>query len=160
MIEVLVALIILAIGLLGLASLHAVGLRNNHSAYLRTQASMLAYSMVDRIRANQEWANVPGNWRQYAYNYRRVDSITELHTECMQIAGCGQERLAENDLLEWKTTVQSVLPGGNGIVCTDSNLTDGTECDFLGDTYVIRIQWTDESTGAITRFVTTFKRPL
>lgn len=52
LVEVLVALLILSIGLLGLAGLQAGGLRSNHSAYLRSQAVMLAHDMADRMRSN------------------------------------------------------------------------------------------------------------
>lgn len=53
MIEVLVAVIVLSVGLLGLAGLQATGLRNNHSATLRSIASLQAYDIADRMRANQ-----------------------------------------------------------------------------------------------------------
>ena len=52
-IEVLVALLVLAIGLLGLAALQAQGLRFNHDAYVRTQATHLAYDIIDRMRSNR-----------------------------------------------------------------------------------------------------------
>ena len=52
LIEVLVALLVLSIGLLGLAALQAQGLRFNHDAYVRTQATNLAYDIVDRMRVN------------------------------------------------------------------------------------------------------------
>lgn len=53
LIEVLIALLVLAIGLLGLAALQAQGLRFNHDAYVRTQATHLAYDIVDRMRVNR-----------------------------------------------------------------------------------------------------------
>ncbi len=56
LIEVLVTLLVLAIGLLGLAALQAQGLRFNQVALVRTQATNLAYDIVDRMRANR--ANV------------------------------------------------------------------------------------------------------
>ena len=52
LIEVLISMLILAVGLLGLAGLQATGLRNNLSAYNRSQATQLAYDMADRMRAN------------------------------------------------------------------------------------------------------------
>ncbi len=53
LIEVLIALLVLAIGLLGLAALQAQGLRFNYDAYVRTQATNLAYDIVDRMRTNR-----------------------------------------------------------------------------------------------------------
>ena len=54
LIEVLIAIVVLAIGLLGLAGLQASSLKNNTSAYTRSQAQLLAYDMLDRLRANRE----------------------------------------------------------------------------------------------------------
>ncbi len=47
--EVLVAIVVLAIGLLGLAGLQAVGLRGNHGAYLKTQATLAAQDIIERV---------------------------------------------------------------------------------------------------------------
>ena len=52
LIEVLIAMLVLAVGLLGLAGLQATSLRNNQSAYNRSQATQLAYDIADRMRAN------------------------------------------------------------------------------------------------------------
>ncbi len=52
LLEVLIALLVLSIGLLGLAGLQGTGLRYNHSAYLRSQATFQTYDMADRMRAN------------------------------------------------------------------------------------------------------------
>ncbi|MCU0936634.1 MAG: type IV pilus modification protein PilV [Gammaproteobacteria bacterium] len=51
--EVLVALLVLAIGLLGLAALQARGVKFNHDAYARSQATYLAYQAMDLMRANR-----------------------------------------------------------------------------------------------------------
>ena len=50
MMEALVAILILSLGLLGLAMLQAQGLKFNTTAYTRTQASMLAYEIIDKMR--------------------------------------------------------------------------------------------------------------
>ena len=52
LIEVLIAMLVLAVSLLGLAGLQATSLRNNQSAYNRSQATQLAYDLADRMRAN------------------------------------------------------------------------------------------------------------
>jgi type IV pilus assembly protein PilV len=56
LIEVLVAVLVLAIGLLGVAALQINATRANQSAELRSQASMLAYFMLDAMRANRDAA--------------------------------------------------------------------------------------------------------
>ena len=56
LLEVLVALIVLSIGLLGLSGLQTLGLRNNYSAFQRTQAALIAGDIIDRMRANRDAA--------------------------------------------------------------------------------------------------------
>ncbi|GAB2660770.1 type IV pilus modification protein PilV [Arenimonas aestuarii] len=52
LIEVLIAVLIMAVGLLGIAALQAVTLRNSQSAFDRTQATVLSYAILDAMRAN------------------------------------------------------------------------------------------------------------
>ena len=52
LIEVLVALLILAVGLLGIAALQFKGMRYSNDAFMRSQITFLAYDIADRIRAN------------------------------------------------------------------------------------------------------------
>ncbi len=61
LIEVLIAMLILAIGLLGIAAMQAITLRNSQSAFDRTQAVVLSYAMLDRMRANAPAARA-GNY--------------------------------------------------------------------------------------------------
>lgn len=52
LIEVLIAVLIMGVGLLGIAALQAVTLRNSQSAFDRTQATVLSYAILDAMRAN------------------------------------------------------------------------------------------------------------
>jgi type IV pilus assembly protein PilV len=52
LVEVLVAALVLAVGLLGLAGLQLASMKSNHSAYLRSQATVAAYDLLDRMRAD------------------------------------------------------------------------------------------------------------
>ncbi len=56
LLEVLVTLVVLSLGILGLAGLQSVALKNGHSALLRAQAAQFAYDMLDRMRANPNQA--------------------------------------------------------------------------------------------------------
>lgn len=53
LIEVLVALVVLSIGVIGLAALQAQALQMNQGAYMRAQATNLAYDIADRMRTNR-----------------------------------------------------------------------------------------------------------
>lgn len=105
LVEMLVTVLILSIGLLGLAGLQAMGLRNNMSAYQRTQASVLASDMLDRMRANRQVA--------LAGSYDIVLTAT---------AGGNGNAIAQNDISQWLANLSNLLPEGDGAIdCTSSN---------------------------------------
>ena len=116
MIEVLVTVLILAIGLLGLAGLQSTALRSNHSALLRSQATVLAYDIADRIRAN----------RTAALNGDYVVNLEGTLTGSSMVAA---------DVSGWKGNLAAVLPEGDGAIAHQRN----------GDrhTFTITVQWDD-----------------
>src|SRR5262249_35342404 len=60
LIEVLVALVILSVGLLGIAAMVSESLKSKDSSYYHTQALNLANAMLDRMRANRDTATNSG----------------------------------------------------------------------------------------------------
>lgn len=139
LIEVLIAVLVLSIGLLGLAALQTSGLSMNHSAYLRSQATILAADMADRMRANRAGVT--------ADDYNNPSS--SAHAGCTTTGGCNSSDLAENDMFEWSTALGDALPAGEGVVCLDSDPADGTGvaangCDGGGNVYAIKIWWRDD----------------
>jgi type IV pilus assembly protein PilV len=97
LLEVLITIVILAIGLLGMAGLTAASIRNNHGSYHRTQAVWLAYDIADRMRANRQKA-LEGD-----YNTQLGD------------AEPGGASVSDGDLGQWKAAL-SALPEGDGAV--------------------------------------------
>ena len=104
LIEVLVALFVLAIGLLGLAMLQTTGLRFNTNSYTRTQATLLAYDIIDRMRTNRV-GFVAGNYdipNPAAYN-----TLWTLYSACKSsgcncdTSTCDAATLARYDLGRW-----------------------------------------------------------
>ncbi|MBK8507293.1 MAG: type IV pilus modification protein PilV [Candidatus Competibacteraceae bacterium] len=105
LLEILVAILILSIGLLGLASLQASGLRSNHSGYLRSKATIFAYEMADRLRANRATA--------IAGNYNIVFSADPPSGTAIQNV----------DRRDWLTALAASLPSGDGkIDCSNTGL--------------------------------------
>lgn len=123
MIEVLIALIVLSLGLLGLASLQVATTKYNHSAYLRSQATRLAYSMADRMRANRSAALESGA-------YSGVDFVAD--PACGAIDGA---TVAERDISAWRNSLACSLPAGNGRIQVNADLV------------TISVRW-DDSRGA------------
>ncbi len=61
LIEILITLLVLAIGLLGLAAIQGFSLKAGHTSYLRTQATNFAYEVADHARANRSAVLASGN---------------------------------------------------------------------------------------------------
>ena len=130
LLEVLVAVLIMSIGLAGLAGMQALGVKNNHSAYHRSQATVLAYDMADRMRAN---TSTVGN---YLTSHMTLTSAN-IQADCQSTSGCTAVNLAKNDLYEWRTALNAALPFPTG------------EITLAGTIYTINVSWDDDRTGAV-----------
>lgn len=96
LVEVMVAVFVLAIGLLGLAGLQAKSLQFNYSAYQRSQATILAYDIIDRMRANL------GEAQNGTYDIAETASPPS-NTNCQSnSATCDAGTMANFDLSQWK----------------------------------------------------------
>ena len=128
LIEVLVALVLLSIGLLGLAKLQFWGVKHTGSAYFRTQATQLANEMVERMRSNP-MAVVDLEYSAGRGACKSVD-CPKQPTDC-RATPCNQ--MAQNDLyavacgLNGKGDHQGIddlLPqGGLEVSCTQNGST-------------------------------------
>lgn len=125
LLEVLIALLVLSIGLLGLAALQITSLRSNEMANMQTTATQLAYDISDRMRANPE--GVANN------EYVLAGGATPSGTS-----------VAALDLIAWNGAVID-LPGGRSSItqCDDTSV---PPCDGL--THVITVQWDEMRAGA------------
>ncbi|HLA73160.1 MAG TPA: type IV pilus modification protein PilV [Steroidobacteraceae bacterium] len=114
LVETLVALLVLSIGLLGVAGMQMTSLQNNRGAHLRSQAQVLAYDIADRMRANRTVALAGG--------YIIALGATVANDGTIQAI----------DLESWKGALAVTLPGGDGQV------------DQIGLNLVrITVRWTD-----------------
>lgn len=95
MIEVLVAVVLLSVGLLGLAGLQASGMRVGQSSTHRSQAALLAQDMIERMRANVAAAGAYGH------------ELGAAAPPCASVATC--------DLRDWQMRLRA-LPAGTGAV--------------------------------------------
>ncbi len=101
LLEVLVAILVVAGGLLGLAALMNASLRNNQSANAKTQAVWLAYDMLDRLRADSVNALAPAG-----ANYNVA----------LGAAPASSSPFPQAQLTEWRGLLLANLPGGDGSV--------------------------------------------
>lgn len=103
LIEVLVAMVILSLGVLGAVSYISSSMRNSQSSYVRSQATWLAGDIIDRMRANRATAAAPPN--PYNINLNQ------------QPNGAG---VVNEDLVEWRNDLANSLPAGTGSVQFDN----------------------------------------
>ena len=113
LLEVMVALLVLTVGLLGLSSLEMMALRKNHDSYVRSQAILQAHDMADRMHANV--AGVEAG----AYNAITgpgSNPPTCLSTASSPTINCTPTQIAQFDAYEWNTANANLLPSGTGTV--------------------------------------------
>ncbi|HCJ29231.1 MAG TPA: type IV pilus modification protein PilV [Pseudomonas sp.] len=119
LIEVLVAMLVLSVGLLGLAGMQMTALQSNQSAYYRSQATVLAYDIMDRMRAN------------------RADALNGVYDIALKNQACDPNlapngTLAQKDAAEWLNSLSCLLsPDARGSVVRDGRL------------FTISVEWND-----------------
>jgi type IV pilus assembly protein PilV len=133
LLEVMVALLVLSIGLLGIGKLVMLSARANDSAYMRSQATALAYSILDAMRANRNEALVG--------TYNIAVGAGPAAVVCTAAAPCDSTTQAQNDLNLWKTSLAAALPAGDGSVTTAQVPDGATGGPNL--TVVVIVQWSD-----------------
>jgi type IV pilus assembly protein PilV len=134
MVEALVALVVLSVGMLGIAGLYVSSLRAERTAQLRTTAVQLVNDMIDRIRANAQ--------ARAGYD---LSTATPAIKGCLASSApspCTSEDLAAEDLKVWTDATENFLPGGKAdIVYTPAPATGQP------DTYEVSVEWVEPGTG-------------
>ncbi|NLG74683.1 MAG: type IV pilus modification protein PilV [Xanthomonadaceae bacterium] len=139
LVEVLVALVVLSVGLLGIAALYVESLRSGRTALLRSQAVILAGDMADRIRANRRGLDA----------YEATVTASDINAACETAgAGCAPDELARHEKAVWLSELQRALPGGTGTI----DWQDGNP-----DTYVITITWAESGQAEQNSYVLRFQ---
>ncbi|MBV8147292.1 MAG: type IV pilus modification protein PilV [Gammaproteobacteria bacterium] len=133
LLEVLIALLVLSIGLLGIGKLMMLSARANDSAYMRSQATALAYTILDAMRANRQ--------QSIAQGYDTAVVAPALQA-CSVAAPCTSLQQAQNDTALWNNSLAAQLPGGTGSVVTA--LSPDTVTGANNITATITVNWLDK----------------
>ncbi|MDH5324191.1 MAG: type IV pilus modification protein PilV [Gammaproteobacteria bacterium] len=128
MIEVLVAVFIMAVGLLGIAGMQVKSMKYNTSAYARSQAQLLANDMLDRLRSNRAGVKLG--------HYNNLFASAPTDPGCIS-SGCTLVELAQYDAFQWSNLLDQTLARGQGKVVHNAD-----------DTFTITVMWDDYRTGA------------
>jgi len=124
LVEVMIALVVLAVGLLGLAGLQNFSLKTTHQSYQRTQATILIHEIIDRMRANAGTAPL---WSNLA-NYIVATPTDNIAGPDCTISACTPANLALHDLREWTAAMRSTSglgPSGRAQVTQVASFASG-----------------------------------
>ena len=122
LLEVLVALTVVSIGLLGVAGLNVKSLAANRTALLRARAVLLVADMADRIRGN-----------------RLTDDAYDCGGTCQP--GSGGNAVAIHDIADWTAAVAAGLPAGKAEIARMPPVPGAPT------TYVVRVSWDEAGAG-------------
>lgn len=125
LVEVLVAIVVLSLSLLGFAALQITGLTSNKIAGSRSQASVLAYVITDAMRANR------GSNNEFLSQY--------VHTLGTAKPSGG---MPAQDVSDWLTAVGNQLPSGDG----------GISVDTTTNIVTVTVQWSENKSGTPSQF--------
>lgn len=139
LLEVLIALLVLSIGLLGLAALQTVGLRSNQMATMRTTAVQAAYDITDRMRAN------PQGVESQFYPIAPDATPTTPAADCSVLGNVDptyerSECIADTDLTEWRADART-LPGGQSQIVRSIDVATGITL------HTITVHWDEGRQG-------------
>ena len=124
MIEVLVAVLVFAVGILGMAAMQLAAKRSSFEATQRSIATSLARDIIERMRSNPEQLD--------AYVVTDLGSASVSYTTDCNVSACTPEALAERDLWEWnemlqgtseKITIDGVESNAGGLVASRACIT-------------------------------------
>jgi type IV pilus assembly protein PilV len=126
LVEVLVSVVVLALGLLGIANMQMRALGHNQSSYFRSQAISLANDIADRMRANPDGLA--------SYKTTPLPSVAPT-PNCVS-ADCDAGQMALTDLYQWGRSLATEMPNGTGVVTENNGV------------FTIAITWDDRENGS------------
>lgn len=127
LIEVLVSVLLLAVGLLGMAATQMLSMRNANGAHQRYMATLAAHEIAERMRAN------PAGVSLGSYDGEVVGSeVAESEASCI---GCTVSQLAEMDKREWGQLINANLPSGRGVISRKN------------DDVTVKVMWEEPHNG-------------
>lgn len=132
--EVLIALVVLSLGMLGIAQMLLITHKSNSSNYIRQQAVQSAYDIMDRIQANRQEA-LNGNYTASNLVANGTPSPPNAPSANCSTSACSSTQLAAYDTWFWLSTDVAQLPEGCGSITTAVN--------GLNTIVTVTVQWND-----------------
>ncbi|MFC5474693.1 type IV pilus modification protein PilV [Paraherbaspirillum soli] len=136
MLEVLIAVVVLATGMMGIAGMLLLSHKSNSSSYIKQQSVQSAYDIFDRMRANRQ-AAVNGNYNVSNLVKSGTPTLPSAPaTDCASTA-CTAAQLVAYDTWHWLAKDVAQLPNGSGAVSTAAAATGGNTL------VTVTVQWDD-----------------
>lgn len=135
LVEMMVAMVVLSIGMLGIANLFVATLQANSSATSRQLANNLLGDIADRIRAN----------RTAGVAYQGAAANNNCATGALNAISCTPAQMAANDLFLWQAQILQTFP--NGLAVGTVAVTAAPSANTPA-TYTIRINWNEQGQTA------------
>jgi type IV pilus assembly protein PilV len=142
LVEVLVALVVCAIGLLGLAKMESLALSSTGVANSRSLAAIQASSLAAAMHANRAYWGAGGALASYTLDAGANNYSSAASTPCLTAgaSACTPDNMAYYDLWQWGQAVQAVLPGYSAtITCSTTGFP--VNC-------TIQLQWVENAVAA------------
>ncbi|TAL83872.1 MAG: type IV pilus modification protein PilV [Rhodanobacter sp.] len=140
LIEVLIAMLVMSLGLLGVAATLITAMHSANSNYLKQQAVQSTYDMADRMRSNFLVASIPNAGNPYVTG-PSAPGATAPTPDCTATA-CTGSAMAAYDVWQWKEALKNTLPGGLGSITVVPAATGNKAL------VTITVQWSDQPARA------------
>lgn len=156
LIEVLVAIVVFSFGLLGMVGMQAFALQANREARMQSQATSLARELAEMMRGNKQIAvqnTLTAN--PYLGNFSVGSLVLSSPGYCLSVGSSCATALdvANAQMTDWLTRVDTSLPGARVSICFDSTPYDSEglpqwacNASDAGEIIFIKIGWTQNST--------------
>jgi type IV pilus assembly protein PilV len=147
LIEVMMAVLVFSIGLIGLAGLMVMASRSSHAAYLRTQVTFLASNMANRMSANST-----GVWKG-SYNSAAYP-VTATGDDCADGAACNPEAVAAHDQKLLSSQLTTFLPNPKATIQCSGVKSAGVDPTLqldrrppYGGNCMMTVSWSEQGAG-------------
>ncbi|MCL9685322.1 type IV pilus modification protein PilV [Legionella maioricensis] len=141
LLEVLVTLVILAFGLLGIASMLMFSNQANNSSYAKQQAVQSVYDIFDRIRTNYQ-AAINGNYNVSNIGSNGYPTSISAPSVLCNVSTCNPTQMAAYDTWYWLSKDVAKLPSGSGSITSASSGASGNTI------ITVTVQWDDSPAQA------------
>lgn len=150
LIEVLVSVLVLAVGVIGTAGMQLAAMRTGTQSSFQTAAVQLASELADKMRANSASMKAADTGNPYiGIDFQGGPEPGAAPSKSCYTDTCNSQELAQFDIHAWQSKLAAALPNARALVCRDAQPWSSSaqaftwDCDSAGGntSLVIKIGW-------------------